>query len=146
MLVTVSRWFSVLKKRKKKEKKKATFLLLWSNTVTKATCRRKSYLCLLFQRDESLSWQRSRATSNRQEAEAGIWEPASSTRNTTHKFYEVLNQSSPWCTSSSKSTPPKPPQTAPPTGDQVYRCLSLWRTFSSIYYRRHAFDDLISFN
>lgn len=34
-----------------------------------------------------------------------------------------------WHTSSSKATVPKPTLTAPPTGNQVMKCLRLWTTF-----------------
>lgn len=65
------------------------------------------------------SWSLNLEPWTRQEAERANWEPWN------------LRACPQWCISPYKATLPKLTQTVPPTGDQIFKYLSLWGTFSS---------------
>lgn len=92
---------------------------------------RRAYLGLQCQRDETPTWWGSLAANDRnRNSKAHIL-------NHKHKGETVklkltcllLSDHTPQWTRSYKATPPKSPQTVPPTGDQIFKCLRLWRSF-----------------
>lgn len=113
----------------KHTKKKRIWTLLWLNTMTKKSYRRKSLLSLRSHRDKSSSqwevwtggsWNRVWAlmSLSRHRKPEADWKWA---------WLRILKVHFKWCVSSNKAVLPKPPQTVSPTGDKVFKHLEpMW--------------------
>ena len=104
--------------------------------------RQRVYLSLQFQKRKNSSLWGGPAPSNRhgREAESSHlqWQARSRER-ANWKWQEALNsQSQPPVTSSNNIVPPKPPQTAPPAGDQVFKHKSDEESSHSNHYTMHT--------